>query len=298
MLRIRRRCGSRSRGSSKDTSSAFSDRATSQDVTVAASSTASDAAPPLRRRDESRKTCASTYLPRDARSRQARRGRLVQHDVRPPRLVDAAAARRIHVMMEKPLAVSMEPPSVSGEPPLRAASTSSSLRATWYREPRCHLVAVEGNFAPPERFAKWWQWTAITARRQSASRPSSWNWLADPVRNGGGALYAWLLRRESDDVDDGQSASGRRHRNHTQFQPDVYRASTTIDDPGGNTRKHREYSASWNWPVGQRISRCTENEGWPSPPAVNGLRVALPNEREHAVTPEPLPPDERDPIRT
>jgi predicted dehydrogenase len=215
-----------------------------------------------------------------------------------PAIVDAAAARRIHVMMEKPLAVSME----HAERIRRAAAKSGihvlvNYETTWYashgamwsllKERRAageirKMVAMDGHNGPK----------AISVQTEFL------DWLADPVRNGGGALYdfgcyganlmTWMM--------DNQRPVAVTAITQ-QFQPDVY---PRVDDEATILVEYAKaqgiIQASWNWPVGRKDFEVYGERGLAIATGGNGLRVALPNEREHAVTPEPLPPDERDPI--
>ena len=55
--------------------------------------------------------------------------------------------------------------------------------------------------------------------------------------------------------------------------------------------------ASWNWPFNRKDFEVYGDHGLGDRrPAAAALRVTLPKEPDHAVTPDPLPPDERDSI--
>jgi predicted dehydrogenase len=54
--------------------------------------------------------------------------------------------------------------------------------------------------------------------------------------------------------------------------------------------------ASWNWPFNRKDFEVYGDHGLAIATGGTGLRVALPKEPEHAVTPEPRAPDERDSI--
>jgi predicted dehydrogenase len=215
-----------------------------------------------------------------------------------PAVVEAAAAKRIHVMMEKPLAVSME----HAERIRRAAEKSGinvlvNYETTWYashgamwsllKERRAageirKLVAMDGHNGPK----------AINVQ------PEFLDWLSDPVRNGGGALFdfgcyganlmTWMM--------DNQRPVAVTAITQ-QFQPDVY---PRVDDEATILLEYPKaqgiIQASWNWPVGRKDFEVYGERGLAIATGGNRLRVALPNEAEHAVTPDPLPPDERDPV--
>jgi predicted dehydrogenase len=106
-----------------------------------------------------------------------------------PAIVEAAAARRVHVMMEKPLAVS----NAHAQRIRRAAEKGNiqilvNYETTWYpshgtmwtllKERRAageirKMVALDGHSGPK----------AIKVQ------PEFFEWLSDPVKNGAGALF-------------------------------------------------------------------------------------------------------------
>jgi len=118
------------------------------------------------------------------------------------------------------------------------------------------------------------------------------------VRNGGGALFdfgcyganlmTWMM--------DGQRplavSAVTQH-----FQPGVY---PRVDDEATIVVEYPKaqgiIQASWNWPVGRKDFEVYGEQGLAIATGGAGLRVALPKEPEHAVTPDPRPADERDSI--
>jgi predicted dehydrogenase len=91
-----------------------------------------------------------------------------------PMVVEACARRHIHVMMEKPLAVSMDHARR-----IREAALGGSIHVivnyetTWYRSHDAIWKLVKEQQVAGE-IARWWPWTVIPARRKSGSVPSSW----------------------------------------------------------------------------------------------------------------------------
>jgi predicted dehydrogenase len=81
------------------------------------------------------------------------------------------------------------------------------------------------------------------------------------------------------------------------FQPEVY---PRVDDEATILLEYAKaqgiIQASWNWPFNRKDFEVYGDHGLAIATGSNGLRVALPKEPEHAVTPDPRPPDERDPI--
>jgi predicted dehydrogenase len=213
-------------------------------------------------------------------------------------VVEAAAPRHVHVMMEKPLAV-----STGDAQRIRRAADAGAIQVlvnyetTWYpshgamwtllKERKAggdirKMVAMDGHNGPK----------AINVQ------PEFLDWLSDPVRNGGGALYdfgcyganlmTWMM--------DGQRplavTAVTQH-----FQPDVY---PRVDDEATILVEYPKaqgiIQASWNWPVGRKDFEVYGERGLAIATGGSGLRVALPDEPEHAVTPAPRPPDEHDSI--
>jgi predicted dehydrogenase len=215
-----------------------------------------------------------------------------------PAIVEAAASRRVHVMMEKPLAVS----NADAQRIRRAAEKGNihvlvNYETTWYpshgamwtliKERRAagdirKMVAMDGHSGPK----------AINVQ------PEFLDWLSDPVRNGGGALFdfgcyganlmTWMM--------DNQRPVAVTAITQ-QFQPAVYprvddEATILVEYPAAQGI----IQASWNWPFNRKDFEVYGEHGQAIATGGNGLRVALPKQPEHAVTPEPLASDEKDSI--
>ena len=215
-----------------------------------------------------------------------------------PAIVEAAAARRVHVMMEKPLAVSN-----AHAQRIRLASEKGGIHVlvnyetTWYpshgamwtlvKEKRAtgdirKMVALDGHSGPK----------AINVQ------PEFLAWLSDPVKNGAGALFdfgcyganlmTWMM--------DNQRPLAVTAVTQ-QFQPSTY---PRVDDEATILLEYPHaqgiIQASWNWPLNRKDFEVYGDRGLVIATGGNGLRVAFPKEPEHAVTPEPRALDERDPI--
>jgi predicted dehydrogenase len=216
-----------------------------------------------------------------------------------PAIVEAAASRHVHVMMEKPLAVS----NAHAQQIRRAAEKGAiqvlvNYETTWYANHRAiwalfkerraagdirKMVAMDGHSGPK----------AINVQ------PEFLDWLSDPVRNGAGALFdfgcyganlmTWLM-------DNQRPIAVTAITQH--FQPDVY---PRVDDEATILLEYPKaqgiIQASWNWPFNRKDLEVYGDHGLAiATTGGNGLRIALPKEPEHAVTPDPLPADERDSI--
>jgi predicted dehydrogenase len=215
-----------------------------------------------------------------------------------PAIVEAAAARHIHVMMEKPLAVS----NVDAQRIKRAADRGGvevfvNYETTWYpshgaiwsliKERKAageirKMVAMDGHQGPK----------AINVQ------PEFFAWLSDPVKNGAGALYdfgcyganlmTWLM-------DNQRPVAVTAVTQH--FQPAVY---PLVDDEATILVEYLNaqgiIQASWNWPASRKDFEVYGERGYAIATGGNGLRVLLPNEPDHVVTPGPRAADERDSI--
>ena len=215
-----------------------------------------------------------------------------------PLIVEAAAARRVHVMMEKPLAVS----NAHAQRIRRAAEQSGiqvlvNYETTWYpshgtiwtivKERRAvgdirKMVALDGHSGPK----------AINVQ------PEFLAWLSDPDKNGAGALFdfgcyganlmTWLMDNQRPVAITAVTQ---------QFQPDVY---PRVDDEATILLEYPTaqgiIQASWNWPFNRKDLEVYGVHGQAIATGGNGLRVALAKESERAVTPDPRPPDESDAI--
>lgn len=215
-----------------------------------------------------------------------------------PAIVEAAAARGVHVMMEKPLAVSNE----HALRMRRAADKGKihvlvnyettwypSLGAVWalFKEERAagairKMVAMDGHSGPK----------AINVQ------PEFLAWLSDPVRNGGGALFdfgcyganlmTWMMENQRPIAVTAVTQ---------QFQPAVY---PRVDDEATILVEYPQaqgiIQASWNWPLNRKDFEVYGERAQAIATGANTLRVSRPKETARSVTPEPLPPDERDAI--
>jgi scyllo-inositol 2-dehydrogenase (NADP+) len=215
-----------------------------------------------------------------------------------PAIVEAAAGRHIHVMMEKPLAVSNE----DGQRIIRAADRGGvqvfvNYETTWYpshgeiwslmKEQKAagdirKMVAMDGHQGPK----------AINVQ------PEFFAWLSDPVKNGAGALYdfgcyganlmTWLM-------DNQRPVAVTAVTQH--FQPAVY---PRVDDEATILVEYSNaqgiIQASWNWPLNRKDLEVYGERGYAIATGGNGLRVGMANKPEQTVTPAARAADEHDSI--
>ena len=216
-----------------------------------------------------------------------------------PSIVETAAARRLHVMMEKPLAVS----SADAERIRQAADRGRiqvlvNYETTWYPSHGAlralfksqgsagdirKMVALDGHQGP----------------RKINVQPEFFAWLTDPVKNGAGALFdfgcyganlmTWLMDNQRPL---GVTAITQR------FQPDVYprvddEATILLEYP----RAQGIIQASWNWPYNRKdLEVYGESAAAIATTGGKELRVRRSGESERALVPEPLPVDQQDPL--
>ena len=211
-------------------------------------------------------------------------------------VVEAAAARHVHVMMEKPLAVSVEHART-----IERAATRGGIHVivnyetTWYPSHAAiwammktqrtagairKMVAMDGHFGPKE----------------IGVQPEFLGWLTDPVKNGAGALFdfgcyganlmTWLM-------------DNQRPRSVTAItqtiKPAIYakvddEATILLDYPDAQGIAQ----ASWNWPDHRKDFEVYGETGYAIATGGNSLRVRMRGQKEASSTPDPLAADVKD----
>ena len=213
-------------------------------------------------------------------------------------IVEAAAARGVHVMVEKPLAV-----SVADARAIEQAATRGKIHVitnyetTWYASHKAvwdllkeqkaggalrKIVVMDGHEGPKE----------INVQ------PEFLAWLRDPVQNGGGALFdfgcyganlmTWLM--------DGQRPIAVTAVTQ-RFKPAIYpqvddEATILIEYPGTQGIAQ----ASWNWPFGRKDLEVYAERAYAIATGGNNVRVRLPGVPETTGALGTWPADERDAI--
>ena len=215
-----------------------------------------------------------------------------------PGVVEVAARRRIHVMMEKPLAVSN-----ADAQRIRQAAEAGGIQVlvnyetTWYPSHGAMWTVLKERKAAGE-IRKMVAMDGHNGPKAINVQPEFLDWLSDPRRNGGGALFdfgcyganlmTWMM--------DNQRPLAVTAITQ-QFQPSVY---PRVDDEATILLEYPKalgiIEASWNWPFSRKDFEVYGEDGLAIATGGAGLRVALPKEPEHAVTPDPRAPDERDSI--
>jgi len=214
-------------------------------------------------------------------------------------VVEAAAARHIPVMMEKPLAVDMkearriQKAAASGGIPVIV-----NYETTWYRshgdiwkifkEQKAagdirKMVAMDGHEGPKEIHVQ----------------PEFFEWLTDPVKNGAGALFdfgcyganlmTWLMDNQRP-----LKVTALAQTNKPAIYPKVDDEATILVE---YPKAQGIIQGSWNWPFSRKDFEVYGATGYAIATGGNNLRIRLPGEKaEETKTPGELPPDERDSI--
>jgi predicted dehydrogenase len=214
-------------------------------------------------------------------------------------VVEACAPRHIPVMMEKPLAVDMKQARA-----IQQAAASGGIpvivnyETTWYPSHQeiwnlihqqkatgeiRRMVAMDGHQGP----------------REIHVQPEFFSWLADPVKNGAGAMFdfgcyganlmTWLM--------DNQRPLKVTAIAQTE-KPQIY---AHVDDEATILLEYPKaqgiIQASWNWPFGRKDFEVYGEHGYAIATGGDSLRVKL-HEREAELTPTlaGLPEDAHDSV--
>jgi predicted dehydrogenase len=212
------------------------------------------------------------------------------------RAVEICAKHAVPVMMEKPLAVSIE----DGRAIERAAHAGKiavlvNYETTWYRSNHAAHDLVRENAIGEIRKV------VVHDGHQGPAKihvpPEFGSWLNDPKRNGAGALFdfgcygadlmTWLM-------------DGRRPETVTavlqHFQPKVY---PRVDDEATVVLTYPTaqaiLQASWNWPFDRKDMEVYGETGYVITVKRDSVRVRLPKEEDEQFTaakPVPAPADD------
>ncbi|MEM1270209.1 MAG: Gfo/Idh/MocA family oxidoreductase [Bacteroidota bacterium] len=214
------------------------------------------------------------------------------------RVVEVAAARGIHVMVEKPLAVSLAH-AVAMEDTARAAGIHllTNYETTWYPSVHETYARVRAGEVGPLR--KIVVHDGHPGPMEIGVNEEFLEWLIDPVENGAGALtdfgcygaglVAWLM-------------DGRRPETVTaitqQIKPEIY---PDVDDEATIILTYPEaqgiIQASWNWPFNRKDMEVYGRTGYLHADDATTLRVRLAEEdAESRLTVDAMPAPLDDPF--
>jgi len=214
------------------------------------------------------------------------------------RVVEECAARGLTVMMEKPLAVSVEHARA-----MQAAARKGGVpvvvnyETTWYPSTRRAYAIVQEEHAIGA-IRKMVVHDGHRGPKEIGCSADFLNWLTDPVLNGGGALtdfgcygadlITWLM-------------GGQRPTSvfavTQQIKPDVYprvddEATIVLTYPGAQGI----IQASWNWPFDRKDLEIYGQSGHVFAPRKEVLKVRTGQSPEVEQVPPPLQGPEADPL--
>jgi predicted dehydrogenase len=215
------------------------------------------------------------------------------------RVVETCARRGLSVMMEKPLAVSVEHALAMK----RAAEAARvhvlvNYETTWYSSMReaYRLAKPEGALGPIRKVV---MHAGHKGPKEIGVQPEFLAWLTDPAQGGGGALFdfgcyganlmTWLM-------DQGRPTSVTAVTR--QFKPEIYpkaddEATIILDYPEAQAI----LQASWNWPFDRKDIEIYGRTGSVLTAGLDGLRVHLAGKQEEIRTAPPIAPPEDDSLR-
>ena len=215
-----------------------------------------------------------------------------------PRVVEACAARGIHVMMEKPLAVSVEHGRRMAEAAARGRiQVFVNYETTWYPSNRAVYRAVtEGALGPVRKMVAH---DGHRGPKEIGVQPEFLAWLTDPVLNGGGALtdfgcyganlFTWLM---------GDARPVSVVAVTQTLKPAVY---PRVDDEATIVVTWPEavgiIQASWNWPFDRKDLEVYGRTGQALTVQREAVRFRLEGKAEEEVRSPALVAPEDDPVR-
>jgi predicted dehydrogenase len=212
-------------------------------------------------------------------------------------VVEACARYGIPVMMEKPLAVSLEDARA-----MQAAAQRGKIQVlvnyetTWYRSNRSAYDLVRENAIGEIR--KVVVHDGHSGPKEINVEPWFLAWLTDPKLNGAGALFdfgcygadlvTWLMdNRRPDTV----TAVTQR------IKPDIY---AQVDDEATIVLTYAKaqaiLQASWNWPFSRKDMEVYGQTGYAITVERDALRIRLPKQAEERRDAKPLDPRESDSV--
>ena len=207
-------------------------------------------------------------------------------------VVEEAARRGVHVMMEKPLAVNMAHARAMQE----AAQANDvhvlvNYETTWYPSNRqvYQIVRTQNRLGALHKIVVR---DGHEGPKEIGVGPAFLDWLTDPKLNGGGALMdfgcyganlmTWLM--------EGRAPTSVRAVTQ-QFKSDSVYAD--VDDEATILVTYPEaqgiIQASWNWPYARKDLSIYGQRGYVHADAPAVLRVRIGEGRERTLTPDAVP---------
>lgn len=213
-------------------------------------------------------------------------------------VVETCARHGVHVMMEKPLAVSFEDAlAIAKAAHEGKIQVVVNYETTWYPSNRAAYDLVQDKQIGDIR--KIVLHDGHRGPKEIGVGPDFMVWLTDPKLNGAGALFdfgcygadlaTWFM-------------NGQRPLTVTavtqQIKPDEY---PKVDDEATIILTYPKaqaiIQASWNWPIGRKDIEIYGQTGYAITVGRNGVRVRLgENKEEQTIEGKPIAPPQDDPI--
>jgi predicted dehydrogenase len=206
------------------------------------------------------------------------------------RVVEACAPRGIHVMVEKPLATTVEQAQRIAELAKKYnIMVLTNYETTWY--PANHKAyELINNEQSVGKLSRINVYDGHGGPVEIGCSPEFLEWLTDPVKNGGGAvvdfgcyganLSTWLMGGQ-------KPVSVFATLKHQK--PDVY---PNVDDDATIVLEYPDVTtiimASWNWPMGRKDMHIYGNKGYIYQDNAKDMRIGA-GEKETKVIAEKLP---------
>jgi predicted dehydrogenase len=207
------------------------------------------------------------------------------------RVVEICARHGVHVMMEKPLAVSLED-ALAMQKAARAGKIHVlvNYETSWYRSNHAAYNLVhDGSLGEIRKVVVH---DGHKGPKEIGVEPEFLSWLTDPKLNGGGALFdfgcygadlmTWLM-------------DGHRPQTVTavtqQIKPEIY---SRVDDEAtiilSYPRAQAIIQASWNWPIDRKDMEVYGQTGQLITVKRDDIRVhRAGDDREQQVVAKPIP---------
>ena len=215
-----------------------------------------------------------------------------------PFVVEACSRRHIPVMMEKPLAVTLDDArAIQRSADSAGISVIVNYETTWYRSHAAMWDLVKRQHAAGD-IRKMVAMDGHQGPKEIGVGPEFFAWLTDPVKNGAGALFdfgcyganlmTWMMDNQRP-----LAVTAIVQQMKPRIYPQVDdEASVLVEYPNAQGI----IQASWNWPFNRKDFEVYGAAGYAIAVGGNALRIRLPGKEEETLAPSPLPSDEQDPL--
>jgi predicted dehydrogenase len=213
-------------------------------------------------------------------------------------IVQACAAHKTPVMMEKPMAV-----SVAQARAIDAAVRNSGIplivnyETTWYASHRAIWRMIKEQGAAGE-IRKMVAMDGHSGPKEIGVGPEFLAWLSDPLKNGAGALFdfgcyganlmTWLM-------DGARPVAVTAVTQH--YKPQIY---PNVDDEANVLAEYPRavgiIQGSWNWPYSRKDLEVYGEHGYAIATGGDSLRAKAGKSAETTAAPEPMPADDKDSV--